>query len=54
MTTIKENTMSNRYDELTLGEQAAIDRLVNHMASLPIDNRKMLVTVGPMNEDETR
>ena len=46
-TTTKENEMPNRYNELTPDEQAAIDRVINHLASLPIDARKLQSTAGP-------
>ncbi len=44
--------MTNRYNELTPEEQVAIDRLINHLASLPIDARKLQSTVGPELTDD--
>ena len=34
--------MTNRYNELTPEEQVAIDRLINHLASLPIDPHRFV------------
>ena len=44
--------MANRYNELTPEEQVAIDRLVNHLASMPVEARRLQATVGPELTDD--
>ena len=42
----------NRFNELTPGEQASITRLVNHLASMPVEARRLQATVGPELTDD--